>query len=209
MSDDTANQLPIPNDIDKLIRDDEDNKIRASTTSIVRSAFPEDADAIAALTVAAFSESEYGDNGEAELIALIRKNCVNHISLVAEKDNKVCGHVLFSRTHIRTADSQVAGMALAPMAVAPDCQRSGIGSQLVETVLNQLDMAGCPFVVVVGHPNYYSRFGFKPAKEYSITHGFVGIPQDVFFIRWNEETTIPAIHGGKAWFNAAFGTQHT
>ncbi len=69
-------------------------------------------------------------------------------------------------------------MGLAPMAVAPDCQRRGIGTLLVQAGLNELSQSGCPIVVVLGHPEYYPRFGFVPAAELGITHGFEGIPQD-------------------------------
>ena len=78
------------------------------------------------------------------------------------------GHILFTPVTIDCADRRLVGMGLAPLAVHPDRQRSGIGSQLVRHGLDILRQRGCPFVVVVGHPEYYPRFGFERAS----THGF-------------------------------------
>ena len=71
-------------------------------------------------------------------------------------------------------------MGLAPMAVAPEHQRQGVGSALVERGLALLRERGCPFVIVLGHPTYYPRFGFVPASRSGLTCQWDGIPDDVF-----------------------------
>jgi putative acetyltransferase len=73
-------------------------------------------------------------------------------------------------------------MGLAPMAVLPGRQRQGIGSQLVRRGLASLRERGCPFVVVVGHPEYYPRFGFEPASKHGILSQWEGIPEAVFMV---------------------------
>jgi putative acetyltransferase len=73
------------------------------------------------------------------------------------------------------------GTALGPMAVMPEHQRQGIGSQLIEAGNRKLKEAGCPFIVVVGHAEYYPRFGFRPASAYGITCEWE-VPDNVFMV---------------------------
>ena len=73
-------------------------------------------------------------------------------------------------------------MGLAPMAVLPDCQRQGIGSQLVRRGVDILRERGCPFVVVVGHPEYYPRFGFERASAHALVSQWDGMPDAAFMV---------------------------
>ena len=93
------------------------------------------------------------------------------LSLVAEKDRYVVGHILFSPVTIETAAGQVTAIGLAPMAVLPDQQRKGIGARLVQEGLAELRRLGHDAVVVVGHP----RFGFKRASQF----GYGPIPRSI------------------------------
>jgi putative acetyltransferase len=77
-------------------------------------------------------------------------------------------------------ERRIVGMGLAPMAVRPDRQRQGIGSQLVKRGLDLLRERGCPFVVVLGHPEYYPRFGFAPASLRGLSSPWDGIPDSAF-----------------------------
>lgn len=175
-------------------------KVRKETT--------DDHDAIRMLTVDAFANSEFGHNGEAELIDAIRDTSAKQLSLVACSDRDIVGHILFTPVTIRTSQHDVHGMGLAPMSVAPQCQKTGIGSLLVANGLERLLSDVCRFVVVLGHPNYYPRFGFQPAEPFEIFHGFSGIPQDVFFIRSISINTMKQIPGGRAYYLPEFGPQH-
>ncbi|SFS67595.1 GNAT family N-acetyltransferase [Saccharopolyspora flava] len=87
------------------------------------------------------------------------------LSLVAERDGEVLGHVVCSRAHV--GDAPV--LALGPLGVLPDAQRTGVGSALMHAVLGAADALGEPLVGLLGHPDYYPRFGFEPAAKHGIT----------------------------------------
>jgi putative acetyltransferase len=116
--------------------------------------------AIHAVNAAAFPTA-----AEADLVDALRQQARPLISLVAEQDGVIVGHILFSPV---TLDSQpdLRIMGLAPMAVAPEHQRSGIGSALVRAGLEQCRQLGYQAVVVLGHPEYYPRFGFVPSVRF-------------------------------------------
>ena len=95
-------------------------------------------------------------------------------SLVAERRNAIVGHILFSRLPIVAGEREIAGAALAPVAVSPRSQREGIGSVLVRTGLRHCAESGCEAVVVLGHPDYYPRFGFSAAMAERLDAPFSG-----------------------------------
>lgn len=129
--------------------------------SAVRSATAADARAIRRLHTEAF-----GGSAEADIVdALIAANAVT-LSLVAEQNGEIIGHIFFSPVTIDGASVSTVG--LAPMAVLPAFQRRGIGSQLVRASLDELRRIGCDGVVVLGHPSYYPRFGFVRASQYGL-----------------------------------------
>jgi putative acetyltransferase len=125
------------------------------------------------------NELAFGQQAEADLVERLRQACKDSLSLVAE-DDVVVGHILFTPVVVESAGRRVLGMGLAPMAVLPDRQRQGIGSQLVRRSLDILRERGCPFVVVVGHPEYYPRFGFEPASTHRLASQWEGMPDAAF-----------------------------
>jgi putative acetyltransferase len=129
----------------------------------IREERPEDARAVAEVNERAFGQPE-----EARLVAELRRRGASEVSLVAEREGKVVGHILFTR--VTLGDPRFAGAAagLAPMAVLPEEQRAGIGSALVRTGLARCAERGFAAVVVLGHPEYYPRFGFRPAHEFGL-----------------------------------------
>lgn len=175
----------------------------------IRRETPADCQAIRQLTIDAFASSEWGHQGEAELVDTLRDRCADRLSLVATAGETIVGHLLLTPATIETPAVKTAGMGLAPMAVAPHRQRTGIGSALIDAGLAQLKQAGCPFVLVLGHPHYYPRFGFVPAADHGVTHGFAGIPQHFLFLKLLNLASEQAIHAGKAYYHAAFGPQHS
>jgi len=174
----------------------------------IREEIPDDRDAIRRLTIAAFEASEFGHNGEADLIEQLRDACDDWLSLVGYLEDDVVGHVLFSPVEIRNDDASVYGMGLAPMSVAPGRQGSGIGTLLINTGIELLAERQCPFVVVLGHPDYYPKFGFVAASEFGIRHGFAGIPQEVFFLRFLLPSMSQRCRRGLVHYQSAFGPQH-
>lgn len=136
-----------------------------------------DLDQIRKLNVTAF-----GGDAEADLVDELRDRCRELISLVAESEDDVIGHIAFSPVILSGPSGERHGMGLAPMSVQPDRQRQGIGSELVRAGLEELRLSGVSFVVVLGHPEYYPRFGFRSSTESGIRSEFPGIPDGVFMV---------------------------
>jgi len=128
------------------------------------------------------NKSAFEGGPEAELVDSLRASCPDHLSLVAEKQGRVIGHILFTPVIIENPLGGVEGMGLAPMAVLPDCQRSGVGSLLVRRGLVLLRNRSCPFVIVLGHPKYYPRFGFERASSYGLRSQWEGVPDEAFMV---------------------------
>jgi putative acetyltransferase len=142
----------------------------------IRSERPEDAAGIRRV-----NELAFGQPAEADLVDKLRQACADSVSLVAD-DNEVVGHILFTPVVVENQEQRLVGMGLAPMAVLPERQRQGIGSQLVGRGLEILRERGCPFVVVVGHPEYYPRFGFEPASNHRLASQWEGMPDAAFMV---------------------------
>ncbi len=153
--------------------------------------------------VHAVNRAAFGTSAEAHLVDLLRPKAGKLVSLVAEVDDTVVGHVLFSPVSLSAHDN-LNIMGLGPMAVAPDHQRKGIGSALVREGLEQCKQLGCQAVVVLGHAEYYPRFGFVPAARYAIRSEF-DVPEDVFMIA---ELVAGALRGasGVVRYDEAFGS---
>jgi putative acetyltransferase len=135
----------------------------------------------------------FGQAAEAILVDKLRAHCSEALSLIAE-DDVVVGHILFTPVVIENAGHPLVGMGLAPMAVHPDRQRNGIGSELVRRGLDILRERKCPFVVVVGHPQYYPRFGFEPASRRGLASQW-GIPDEAFMVLVLDETAMAGASG--------------
>ncbi len=126
------------------------------------------------------NEEAFGRPDEANLVDALRANGAATLSLVAESAGAIVGHILFSPVSIDRADgSRGEALGLAPMAVAPRQQRSGIGTRLVRSGLEQLRAAGHGAVIVLGHPDYYPRFGFVPASRFGLRWE-IDCPEEAF-----------------------------
>jgi putative acetyltransferase len=115
-------------------------------------------------TIHAINRAAFNSATEADVVDVLRAGAENVISIVAEEDGQIVGHIMFSPVQL-TGAADVRAMALAPMAVTPERQRAGIGSTLVRAGLDECQRLGIGAVFVVGHPTYYPRFGFKPASS--------------------------------------------
>ena len=132
---------------------------------VIRPEHPDDHAEIATVVTAAFESPQ-----EADLVAAIRDSdgYVPDLALVAEVDAKVVGHVMISRVGLEDGDSLRQILSLAPIGVAPEFQRRGIGGQLVRAATAKADDLGAPLVVLEGSPYYYQRFGFEHSVPFGI-----------------------------------------
>jgi putative acetyltransferase len=124
------------------------------------------------LVVRSTNQAAFGRPDEADLIDAVRADGAEILSLVAELGQRIVGHILFSRMWIDTSSGPVPAVALAPMAVLPECQRRGIGGRLIRSGLDLLRARGERIVIVLGHPDYYPRFGFSCEKARALDSPF-------------------------------------
>ncbi|MER0466053.1 N-acetyltransferase [Bacillus cabrialesii subsp. cabrialesii] len=129
----------------------------------------------------AFLNEPYSDKKEHFLVNRIRKSdaFIPELSLVAVNAKDIVGHVLLSKIKIVDGDNAVDSLALAPVSVAPEYQRKGIGSQLIHVALKKAKELGYRSVIVLGHQDYYPKFGFKPASLWNIKAPFE-VPDEAF-----------------------------
>ena len=128
--------------------------------------------------VYALNAAAFETPAEAELVDALRERAHPVLSLVAEAEGKLVGHILFSPVTLpERPDRKI--MGLAPMAVAPGRRRRGIGSALVREGLERCRRMGFGAVVVLGHPEYYPRFGFQPASRFGLGCAY-DVPDEVF-----------------------------
>lgn len=132
---------------------------------------------------------------EADIVDRLRQDCESFLSFVAVDKKNVVGHIFFSPVTVEIESGKVSGMGLAPMAVLPECQRQRIGSALVEHGLAALRQQKCPFVVVLGHPEYYPRFGFRPASQYGLKSQWPGVPDEAFMVIVFDQAVMKDIKG--------------
>ena len=142
----------------------------------IRNERPGDIDAITYVTEEAFKTLEVSDNTEQFIIKALRNAGALSISLVAEIDGNVIGHIAFSP--VTMSDGTRDWYGLGPVSVLPDYQRQGVGKALIEEGLSRLRDMSAKGCCLVGHPEYYRKFGFKNVTDLA----FEGVPQDVFFV---------------------------
>jgi putative acetyltransferase len=150
-------------------------------------------------------KAAFGQPTEADLVDQLRKSCPDRLALVAEENSRVVGQILFTPALITSDDgNRLTGMGLAPVAVTPDLQGQGIGSRLVTEGLAILNRQHCPFVIVLGHPRFYPRFGFVPAERYRIRCQWPDVPSEAFMILVLDRVAMRQISGGVAGYRDEF-----
>lgn len=134
--------------------------------------------------------------GEARAVDLLRDRCESFLSIVAEVNGQIVGHILFTPVKLISDEGKVLqGMGLAPLAVEPDLQNQGIGTFLCEAGLEEIRTSGAPFVVVLGHSAYYPRFGFEPAIRYNLRCAYEGVPVEAFMIKVFQPRKLEGLSG--------------
>jgi putative acetyltransferase len=142
---------------------------------VIRNETDDDVDAIANLTITAFEPLEVSSHTEQFIIEALRAAHALTLSLVAELDGQVVGHIAFSP--VTLSEGTQGWYGLGPVSVLPEYQRQGIGKALIKEGLSRLKAMKAQGCCLVGHPEYYPRFGFKNVPGL----GLEGVPQEVFF----------------------------
>jgi putative acetyltransferase len=142
---------------------------------LIRSETSADVSAISEVTVAAFKVLAISNHTEQFIVAALRTAKALTVSLVAEVDGRVVGHIAFSPVTI--SDGSPNWYGLGPVSVLPECQQRGIGSALIEEGMSRLKNIGARGCCLVGHPEYYRRFGFQNIR--GLIHE--GVPEEIFF----------------------------
>lgn len=165
----------------------------------IRSEQPADHEAIRRIT-----EEAFGGRVEADLIEELRRRDAVSASLVAALGGDVIGHILFSPVRIHDHGFGGVAVGLAPMAVVPRLQRRGVGSLLVHSGLARCRELGADVVVVLGHADYYPRFGFRPAAELGLRCDYPVQPENFMALELTDE----ALDGveGMVTYHPAFGS---
>jgi putative acetyltransferase len=161
----------------------------------MRRAEPGDAASIRVVQTSAFPAA-----GEADLVEALEREGDAVISLVAERDGDVIGHILLSRMAVSGDGRTYRALGLGPMAVLPGAQRQGIGSALVGTALKQALATGEELVFVLGDPAYYGRFGFTPKCAASFASPYAG--PHLMALRLRDDVPLP--RSGRAEYARAF-----
>lgn len=142
---------------------------------VIRNETNDDARVITEVTIAAFRTLAISSHREQFVIEALRAADALAVSLVAELDGRVAGHIAFSPVTI--SDGSSAWFGLGPVSVFPELQRQGIGKALIREGLEKLQALGAKGCCLVGHPEYYRQFGFTNPQGLVIE----GVPQEVFF----------------------------
>jgi putative acetyltransferase len=142
---------------------------------VIRRENKNDIEAITEVTIAAFASMEISNQTEHLIVNALRSAGALTLSLVAEVAGEVVGHIAFSPVTI--SDGSEGWYGLGPVSVTPKFQRMGIGSALITEGLRELKILGAKGCCLVGHPEFYPRFGFKNVAGLSLE----GVPPEVFF----------------------------
>ena len=162
----------------------------------IREELEKDYEAVERLTEAAFKNAEHSDGTEHLLIGKLRKGegFIKELSLVAEDNDKVIGHLMLTKAKIVNGDKSVETLALAPVSVLPEYQGKGIGSKLINVALESSRRLGYKSVIVLGHDKYYPKFGFIPASKYGIKAPF-DVPDESFMAKELSDGNLIGVSG--------------
>lgn len=148
------------------------------------------------VVIEAFKSKEGVVPEEKDLVAKLRKSkaFIPELSLVAEFNRKIVGYVLFTKLIIKDGAKEEISLALAPVAVLPEYQNKGIGSRLIVEGLKKAKELGYKSVIVLGHAEYYPRFGFKPASNWNIKPPY-NWPDESFMALELEDESLKNVKG--------------
>ncbi|WP_077148119.1 GNAT family N-acetyltransferase [Sphingopyxis sp. KK2] len=167
----------------------------------IRPARVGDGEAIDRVIRAAFTATAFGHQGEADLVRMLDADGDVMVSLVAEKDGAIVGHVLFSRMDVEADGHAMAAAGLAPVSVIPELQGQAIGDALIRAGLADLRVQRAAMSFVLGHEGYYPRFGYSPGLAARFASPFAG----PHFMAMMLDSDAAWPQGGRADYAPAFG----
>lgn len=147
-----------------------------------------DYERVNAIVKAAFASAEYSDQSEHLLVQRLRQSdaFIPELSLVAEQDGVLLGHILLTRIKVVDDGQETPSLALAPVSVLPSHQGKGIGAALIKAAHERARALGHGSVILLGHENYYPRFGYRPTAEYGIRLPFEAPAENCMLIELQE-----------------------
>lgn len=154
----------------------------------------------------AFENAEHSDNKEHVLVSRLRKSDVfiPELSLIAENNSEILGHIMLTKLSINNNTNKYGSLALAPVSVLPEYQNKGIGSKLITESIKIAKKLGYKSIIVLGHENYYPKFGFRPASKWGIKPPFE-VNDEVFMALELEDYSLFGVSGNveysKEFFN--------
>ncbi|MBE4909959.1 N-acetyltransferase [Bacillus luteolus] len=173
---------------------------------VIREEQEEDYLTIEQVIRSAFATMPFSDKKEQELVSRLRESTeyVPKLSLVAIESvsKQIIGHILLSKCQIVNPNQYVQALALAPVSVHPEFQNKGVGSTLIKESLQKAKLLNYDSVIVLGHPNYYPKFGFKKASLWNIKVPFE-VPEELFMALELRENALTNV-SGKVEYSSAF-----
>ena len=169
---------------------------------IIRTETSSDFEEVFNLNYLAFGNRE----DESKLIERIRSSdeFIPELSIVAEIDNEIVCHILLSKATVEDQEKESIVIVLAPIAVKPNFQKQGIGSLLIEEGIRRCKALEYGIILLIGHPSYYPRLGFKPARKYGIELKQFEVPDEVFMVYEVEDGKLQNIKGELIYPKAFF-----
>lgn len=163
----------------------------------IRKEIPKDHNWVIELTAKAFETMPFSEGDEDKLVARLRNapGFIPELSLVAELDGLIVGHILFTPLVIDNGQQQFESLVLGPVSVLPEFQKQGIGGKLIRAGHQKAVELGFQSVILIGHPEYYPRFGYKPASTWGIKTHYELPSDDVFMAVELTETALKNVSG--------------
>jgi len=170
---------------------------------VIRTETKEDCNHVRDVNFQAFGNRE----DEAQLVERIRLSeyFIPDLSIIAELNKEIIGHILLSKAEVFDTDVVHEVIVLAPIAVKPGHQRQGIGKQLILEAFKRCKDLGYYIVMLIGHPTYYPKFGFKPARQFGLEMQQFEVPDDVFMVCELKSNELNNIKGELKYPKAFFG----
>jgi putative acetyltransferase len=169
---------------------------------IIRTETIHDYDEVFKLNYLAFGNRD----DESKLVERIRSSeqFIPELSIVAEINDEIAGHILLSEAMVRDLENESIVIVLAPIAVKPAFQKQGIGSQLIAEGIRRCKALGYGIILLIGHPSYYPKLGFQPARSYGLELKQFEVSDDVFMVYELEEGKLQEIRGELQYPSAFF-----